>query len=135
MSRVPAEIVNSRCCVRSAFALRSALAANRLTLRSKISARAMLLHASVCRGRRAHHATTPSQPVRTNWGARSRMPPTRTPPSIGSFQLDEDAIAEQGEDDERYVENEPRDLEHTLADAVEVRQEAQRRHGRNQESR
>jgi hypothetical protein len=65
MSRVPAEIVNSRCCVRSALALRGALAANRLTLSNRISARAMLLQASVCRGRRAH-ATTQSQPVRRN---------------------------------------------------------------------
>jgi hypothetical protein len=46
------------------LALRSALAANRLTLNSRISARAMLLQASVCRGSRAQRATSQSLPAR-----------------------------------------------------------------------
>src|SRR5215831_15076980 len=120
MLRVPLEIVNSRCCVRSALALRSALLANRLTLRSRTKARPTLAQASVWRGRRAQCATSQSIAGWNSLRSLSRMLCTDGPPSVGFFQLDEDAIGEQGKGNERDVEHERREIEHALGDAIEV---------------
>src|SRR5436190_21745035 len=114
MARVPAEIVNSRCWVRSALALRSALPANRLTASSKMRARPMLAQASVWRGSRAHCATSQSEAGRRNSRTLSRMVCTRNPPSVGLLQLDEDAVGEQGEGDQGHVESHRREIEHAL---------------------
>src|SRR4029450_11309956 len=106
MLRVPLEIVNSRCAGRSALALGKALLANRLTLKSRIKARPTLVQASVCRGSRAQSATSQSAAGRNSWRSLSRVLCTGCPPSVGFLQLDEDAVGEQGEGDERNVEDE-----------------------------
>src|SRR5689334_9745839 len=105
MLRVPLEIVNSRCCVRSALALRNPLLANRLTLSSRMSARPTLVQASVCRGSRAQCATNQSVAGRNRWRNLSRILCTDCPFSVGFLQLDEDAIGKQGKGDERNVED------------------------------
>src|SRR5262245_18190033 len=106
MLRAPLEIVNNRCCVRSALALRNALLANRLTLKSRMKARPTLVQASVWRGSRAQRVTSQSAAGWNTWRSLSRVLCTGCPPSVGFLQLDEDAVGEQGKGDQRQVEDE-----------------------------
>src|SRR5262249_57502781 len=115
MLRVPLEIVNRRCCVRSALALRNALLAKRLTLRSRMKARPTLVQASVWRGSRAQRVTSQSTAGRNNWRSLSRVLCTGGPPSVGFLQLDEDAVGKQGKGDDRQIQDDRCQIQHTLA--------------------
>src|SRR5262245_44877534 len=120
--RVPPEIVNRCCCVRSAFTERNAVAANRLTESRMTAPRARLIQARVWRGRWATCAVRRSKAARR--GARIWCMGL---PLVGFFDFDDHPVGEQGEGDERQVEDDAGELHHALGDAVEMRQEAQGR--------
>src|SRR5262245_39591242 len=98
--RVPSEIVNSRCCVRSAFTERNAVAANRLTESRMTAPRPSPIQASVWRGRWATYAVRRSKVVRRL--ARSCCMGAA---SVSFFHFDDHPVGEQGEGDERQVED------------------------------
>ena len=120
--RVPSEIVKRWSLVRSSLASRSALEAIRLTARRMIAPSAIAAQASMT-------------PVDAGDGSRRAIEGARLlctglrhdELTLGGLALvDDDLVGEQGEQDQRDVEDEGRQIENAARDVLEVRQEAER---------